>query len=329
VRASPEALFERRLLLVAGKGGTGKSTLSVALAILAARRGLRTVVIELGNEPTLGPLLCEHPEDLPPGDGRSPVEVEPRLSTLRIDPLEALTEYLELHLYVRPVVGLVVRNPAFRRLLDAAPGWRELITLGKLWHLESRRDGSAPRWDLLVVDTPATGHGLSLLSAPQVVMETVRMGPLRRHTDWVRALLGDPSRTLVVPVTLPEELPVRETLELCDRVRGLGFSTGPILVNAVEPEPALQDVPGVLRALERVPDADAPPGLAPGVLARCLDHAVRRARLQRMFLGELEQETKLPLVEVPFLPRGVSGPGDVAELASELEAAIARAGGRT
>lgn len=321
----PDSLFDRRLLIVTGKGGTGKSTLAAGLALLAARRGLDTVIVELGEEPTIGPLLVERPGELLRGDGRNPVPIGPRLFTLRIDPLEALTEYLELQFYVRPVVGFVTRNPAFRRLLDAAPGWRELITLGKLWHLESQRVADRPRWDLLVVDAPATGHGLSLLSVPHVVLETVRLGPLRRHTDWVQGLLTDPKRTLVLPVTLPEELPVRETLDLCRRVRELGLATGPILANGIEPRPALHDVPAVLEALGRIPSSNDSPSLSPETLARCLDHAVRRTSQQRFFLEELGRAERGPLVEIPFLPEGVSSPGRMAELASALETSLARA----
>ena len=169
-----ETLLERRLLLITGKGGTGKSTLAVAIARLAARRGLETVVVELGDETTLPPLLTDRPEEFPEGDGRNPVAVAPHLHTLRIRPLEALTEYLELQIPIRPMVHLLTRNAAFRRLLEAAPGWRDLITLGKLWHLESLRDDGRPRWDLIVVDAPATGHGLSFLSIPGVVLETVQ-----------------------------------------------------------------------------------------------------------------------------------------------------------
>jgi anion-transporting ArsA/GET3 family ATPase len=322
VSSALDTLLDRRLLLVTGKGGTGKSTLAVAIARLAARQGLETVVVELGDEAALPPLLSSTPEGVPEGDGRDPVPIGDHLHTLRIHPLEALTEYLELQIPIRPMVHLVTRNPAFRRLLEAAPGWRDLITLGKLWHLESLRDGGRPRWDLIVVDAPATGHGLSFLSIPRVVVETVRMGPLRRHTDWVQDLLMDPARTLVLPVTLLEDLPVRETLELCARVRELGFTLGPVLVNAVEPEPDIPKIEEVLASLGRIPESDAPPGLPPDVLGACIDHAVRRASLQRIFLEELERVQSLPLVEVPAFPGGVWGPDAITRVADALERSI-------
>ncbi len=321
-----ETLLARRLLLVTGKGGTGKTTIAAALALLAARRGLETVIIEIGDSGALPPLLFDKPDALPSGNHRQPVPVCPHLYTLEVDPLESLREYLELQFRVGRVVGLVTRNAGFRRLLEVAPGWRELITLGKLWHLESQVQGDRPRWDLLVVDAPATGHGLSFLSVPRVVIETVRMGPLRRHTDRVHALLTDPERTLVLPVTHLEELPVRETLELCEGLRGLGLSTGPIVANAIEPEPEVQEPHEVLRWLERVPVNETPPGLPPEVLGRCLDHAVRRASLQNLFLRELRDHESGPVIGVPFLPRGVQQPEDLRLVSEALEAALEQPG---
>ncbi len=320
-----EDLLDRRLLIVTGKGGTGKTTVSVSLALLAARRGLNTVLIEVSDENASTPLLEDRPGSIPDGNGRDPVPVAPNLSLFRVDPREALSEYLELQLYVRPVIKAVTRSPVFRRLLDAAPGWRDLITLGKLWHLESRIDGKRPVWDLLVVDAPATGHGLSFLSVPRVVIETVRMGPLRRHTDWVQALLTDPRRTLVLPVTVGEELPVRETLELCTRVRELGLVTGPLLANAVEPEPDLVDVNSVLGWLNTDPERCVG-GLSFEVLRRCLDHASRRAALQRLFLRELREQSKCPVIELPFVPGGVRGLADARAMADTLENALRASG---
>ncbi|MEE8557312.1 MAG: ArsA-related P-loop ATPase [Myxococcota bacterium] len=316
-----QGLLERRLLLVTGKGGTGKTTFAATLGTLAARRGLETVVVEVGTDAQIPPLLSRGAPPKP--NGRAPVQVAPHLHVFRVDPSEALTEYLELQVPFRPVVGMVTRNTGFRRLLDAAPGWRELITLGKIWHLETRSVGGSPRWDLLVVDAPATGQGLSFLSVPRVVLETVRIGPLRRHTRWVQDLLTDPRRTLVIPVTLPEELPVRETLELCGAVRALGLATGPIIANGVEPGPDLTDAEDILERVRSLPPSEPPGRLPPASLARCLEHALRRAELHAHFLRELRQSEKAPVLELPSLPGGVTGPAQVEELEAALERAFA------
>ncbi len=316
--ASPLAeLLTRRLLVVTGKGGVGKTCVASAIACAAARRGLETVIVEVGDPPAVPPLLGA----VSPAASREPVELAPHLYWLQIDPLDTLSEYLELQLPARRLVRRVVHNAAFRRLLEAAPGWRELITLGKLWYLETRIALDKPRWDLLVVDAPATGHGLSFLSVPGVVTDTVRLGPLRRHTEWVQALLRDPERTRVLPVTLPEELPIKEALELRERVRGLGLALGPLIANGVEPVPDLRDPERVLEALGSLArsDDDAAAPLPPvHVLREVLEHSLRRSRLQRAFLDDLREQHGEAAYELPQLPEGM----DLGCLTEALEEAL-------
>jgi anion-transporting ArsA/GET3 family ATPase len=319
-------LLTRRLLLVTGKGGTGKTRIAAALGVLAARAGVRTVVVELGDSDVLPELL---PPAGPPRRGsdrlREPRQSAENLFTLRLVPEDALQEYLELQLRVRLVARAIVGNAAFHRFLDAAPGWRELITLGKLWHLSSLEDRAGkPRWPLVIVDAPATGHGLSLLSVPSVVLDTVRMGPLRRNTDRVQALVTDPARTLVVPVTLPEELPVNETLELRARVRALGVGLGPVLANGVEPELGLADAERALAALERVPRGAAPSPLAePDVAGAAARQRIARAALQRGYLAELARATGERPIRLPWLARGVDDAEGLRALADALAGATA------
>jgi anion-transporting ArsA/GET3 family ATPase len=309
-------LLSRRLLIVTGKGGVGKTTLAATLGVLAARRGIDTVVIETGRDAALPPLLAEDGPALEAGDGRTPVRVSPHLYTLHIDPEIALTEYLELQVRVRALVRLGVRNAAFQRLLDAAPGWRELITLGKIWHLQSREKDGAPLWPLCIVDAPSTGHGLSLLSVPHVVLDTVRLGPLRRHTDWVQALIRDPERTLVVPVTLLEELPVKETAELVAAVRELGIAVGPLFANGVEPAPGLPDLDALLGALPE----PGPRGLPPRETLRTIaEHSLRRYALQRDFLTQIQNGFGLPVLQLPQLLTSVERRDHLETLASVLE----------
>ena len=316
-----EAILSRRLLIVTGKGGTGKTTLAAALGMLAARHRRDAVVVEVGDSPELPPLLGGGPSE---GDGRAPVQVAPFLHTLRIRPEISLAEYLELQLRVRTVVRFILGQSGFRRLLDAAPGWRALITLGKLWHLQSRLVDGRPRWPLLIIDAPATGHGLSFLSVPNVVLDTVKLGPLRHHTEAVQKLLQDPLRTWVLPVTLAEELPVNETLELCDRVRELGLALGPMFANAIEPP---TDVPELDRVLDTLRSANNEGGSVwsdPEVLRTCAEHQNRRAELQRGFLDQLDKETPAPPVRLPYLAEGIDGPVGIVRLAEHLEEGLSR-----
>jgi anion-transporting ArsA/GET3 family ATPase len=317
VTRSLEELLRRRLLIVTGKGGTGKTTLAATLATLAAARGIETVLVDLADGDGMRRLVCKQPEPLPAGDGRRPVPVSPHLSLLTIDPLISLTEYLELEMsLIRPLVRLIVRNPSFQRLLDAAPGWRDLITLGKLWHLATRENAPS----LLVVDAPATGHGLSFLSIPGVVVEAVRLGPLRRHSEAVRAMLTDPSQTLVVPVTLAEELPVRETLELCRAVRALEVATGPTVVNGVESLPELPSLDELVTRLSAQPIPEELASLvAPDIVRAAIEHRTRRAALQRGFIEQLRVGLGTAVARLPYLAAGVEGPEAIALLADALE----------
>lgn len=318
------ALLSRRLLLVTGKGGTGKTSIAAALGVLAASEGVRTVVVELGSSDVLPELLRAKAAEAPAAESREPQPVAGGLFTLRLVPERALEEYLELQLHVRMFARAIVGNASFHRFLDAAPGWRELITLGKLWHLASLEErAGGPRWPLIVVDAPATGHGLSLLSVPSVVLDTVRMGPLRRNTDRVHELLTDAARTLVLPVTLPEELPVNETLELRARVRELGVGLGPVIANGVEPELGLPDAERALACVAALPRGAPSPLADPGVVVAAARHRLARSKMQREFLGQLARATGDSPREVPWLARGVDGPEGVQSLAEELRGALA------
>ena len=319
-------LLARRLLLVTGKGGTGKTSVAAALGRLAADAGVKTLVVELGHTAVLPDLFAARRPRASAAPLRDPEPAGPRLFTLRLVPEEALLEYLELKLRVRAVARGIIGNAGFRRFLEAAPGWRELITLGKLWHLVTREDSRGrPVWPLIVIDAPATGHGLSLLSTPAVILDTVRLGPLRRNTDLVQALLTDAARTLVLTVTLLEELPVNETLELRARIHALGLGLGPVIANGVEPPLGLPDAERVLAALALQDGADAPSPLAdPIAVCASVRHRLLRARMQAEFRIRLEREVGAASLVLPWLEQGVDGPDGVAALAACLQTALAQ-----
>lgn len=314
------ALLDRRLLIVTGKGGAGKTTVAAALALAAAERGKRVLLAEVGLGEHVGRLLAPGTGDV----GYAGRELAPRLTALHLDPYAALAEYLGLQLRAARAVELVVRNKSFRQLMDAAPGWRELITLGKLWHIEQSRDArGAPRYDLLVVDAPATGHGLTFLDVPRVVVSAVRGGPLRRNAEAVEALLADPQRTLLLPVALAEELPARETAELVARVRaGIGVALDRVVVNAVAPAPFPVGLEDLDERLGRLPATAPLGGLPPApVLAACAAHLRSRHALNRSYAREIARATALPVLELPLLADGIRGPADLRELAPRLLAA--------
>lgn len=322
--AAVRSLLQRRLVIVTGKGGTGKTSVVAALALAAARHRRRVVVIEMGLDEQVPRLF----DPAGPEVGYAGRVIHLGVTALRIDPYAALAEYLGLQIGGRRLVELVLRNRAFRQLMDAAPGWRELITLGKVWHLEQMRDGQTPRFDLLLVDAPATGHGLTFLDVPRVAVAAVRMGPLRRHAGWVEAMIRDADRTLLLPVALAEELPARETAELVARAREqVGIAVDRVVVNAVAPEPFPPDLPDLDARLARLPSDLALPGLPPApALAACAAHLRERHALNRRHLAAIGEATGLPLVPLPLLAEGVRGPADLAALADALLAGTPEGG---
>ncbi len=310
------SLLEKRLIVVTGKGGTGKTTVAAALGRAAAQNGQRALVAEMGFGEQL-PGLFGRKEPA----GYAGCEIEPGLQLMRIDPYEALAEYLGLQIGVRGLVRRVLANPAFHQFLDASPGWRELITLGKVWHLEQMRDeNGAPRFDLIVIDAPATGHGLPFLEVPGVVLSAVRSGPLHRHAGWVEEMIRDSSRTLLLPVALAEELSARETSQLVQRVKDHGtIAVDRVVVNAVTQLPFPEELRDLDRHLDAIPADTALEGLpnAP-VLAACARHLRSRYELNRRYVAEIAEVTHYPTVVVPYLPGGIQSPAALDRVADAL-----------
>jgi anion-transporting ArsA/GET3 family ATPase len=252
---------------------------------------------------------------------------------MRIDPFEALTEYLSLQFGVRSLVELVVGNTGFRQLMNAAPGWRELITLGKIWHLaqlDAERSestgraaasaeagsglggdpggtGSRRRFDFIVVDAPASGHGVAFLEVPRVVVSAVRAGPLRAHTERVEEMIEDPEQTLVLPVSLAEELPAREVTEMVKRVRGeMGLSIDRVVVNGVVSPPFANSVEELDRALSRIDgDLDLGDLPKPETLAWCARYLRSRYELNSAYTAQIQRTTELPVVLLPRISEGI------------------------
>jgi hypothetical protein len=311
------SLLERRLVVVTGKGGTGKTTVAAALSLMAARNGRRVAVAEVGRDEHLRALLA--PGSPPVGyAGR---ELQPGLTVLHIDPFEALAEYLSLQIGMGGLVKRGLRNQVFRQLMEGSPGWRELITLGKIWHLQQLEDDRGVRlYDLIVVDAPATGHGVTFLDVPRVVRSAIRAGPLSRHSGLVENMILDQSNSLLLPVSLAEELPARETATLVSRVRDeIGMAIDRVVVNAVARAPfppEMADLPARLAALP----PETPTGSLPsvGVLAECASVRSSRYELNRDYVDQIARDCALPVVRLPNIHGGISGPDDLLELGRDL-----------
>ncbi len=304
------ALLDHRLVIVTGKGGVGKSTIAAALALVAARQGRRVLVCEINAQEQVAPLLGAPPA------GFETRQALPNLFTVNVTPREAMREYGLMTLRFRSIYDAVFENRVVRYFLRAIPSLAELVMLGKVLHEVRVEEHGRPRWDLVIMDAPSTGHALQLLRVPAALLETVPPGPLRRDAEWMHALLVDPRRTSLSIVTLPEEMPVNEAIELDAAVRGqLGIARGALFVNAM---PEARFTPEEASRLSDLA-AGAPP-LGPAARAGRLQ--ALRAEQATRHLARARSALDLPTVLVPLLVRDRWDLGAVEAAGAALASAV-------
>lgn len=295
-------LFEHRLIIVSGKGGVGKTTISATLGLLSARQGLKTLLCEIEQGRRLAKLF-----DIPENAGKTPIPLKTdNLHYLFIDPESALEEYMAIYVRFKALYSPIINSPLMNYFLKAAPGFKELLTIGKIWWEEQliERRQKRHKWDLLIVDAPATGHGISFMGVSQATMNMVRVGPIKAQAQRMVEALQDPRRTCLVIVTIPEEMPAKETKMLADRSRtGLGINLGPIIVNAVPQEVISADMVEsyvyIRKSLRSQRD------VSPIVLStlKLVELGMKRHQLALSHIDELKK--LLPhetLLEIPFIP---------------------------
>jgi anion-transporting ArsA/GET3 family ATPase len=302
-----DGLFAHSLLVVTGKGGVGKSTVAAALGLAADRRGLRTIVVEVAARDDLSRALGTSDA----AGAYAEQAVSDRLHHISIDPQRAMEEYLRQQLPIGPLAALLARSRIFTALSAATPGMRELLTVGKVWELaqhQRRTHGSRP-YDLVVLDAPATGHGLAMLQAPGTFAAVARVGPVAKQGRAVASFLGDARRTAVLAVSTAEEMPVAETLELRARLREqLGLDLSLVVVNAVVPHRFSGADERTLRA--------APPSPA----RHAALFAATWARHQRSQISTLRRGLHdVPLVTLPFVFESALDAAALESLSRELE----------
>ena len=310
-------LLDRRLLFVTGKGGVGKSTTAAALGLLSAQRGRRTLVVEVDAKGDLGDFFET------PRPGFDPKRVAPNLWAMSMDTEASLREYLHLQLRLPAVAPLGPLARAFDFVATAAPGVREILTVGKIgWEVRERH------YDLVVVDAAATGHIVGQLTAPAAINELVRVGQVREQTGWLADLLADHTVTGLVVVATPEEMPVNETIELVDRMKAeTRIDVAAIVVNRVLPELFSGADEEIFERLREPALTARLAGVAGGPVGSVLEAARLAVTLRRTRAGHLERlrasiDAAVPLLYVPYLftrGHGLRTTGQVADaLGDEL-----------
>jgi len=276
---------------VTGKGGVGKTTVAGCLARIAARHGKRVIVCEIAQEER----------------GHDEVEIAPKIHEIAIDPEQAMREYLTDQVG-QTFSKLMTSSRVFMYLAAAAPGMRELLTIGKVWdlaQLDQRRTGGTP-YDLVILDAPATGHALGMLRTPRTFRDVARVGPISRQAGRIDTFLADSKLTGVVAVAAPEEMPVNETIDFLTALEDeMAMKPDAVVVNGVYPE-RFTEVE--MRTIEAA-------GTAPALRAAVSEH--RRARHHRNQVRRLRRRT--PAVTLPFLFEADLGAGQLDVLSQILE----------
>jgi len=314
-----DTLFSRRVVFLTGKGGVGKSVVGSAIALAARERGKRVLLVEVA-----APLEAARLLGGPPSGGGE-AEVRPGLFTVNLDPAAVMDEYVRHVVKLEILTRRILESPIYRRFFAAAPGLKELMVLGKIMMLEEARArfSQKPTWDLLVVDAPATGHGLAFLKVPLAASAAVPVGPVGHNARRVLALLRDPRRTALVLVAVPEEMAVVEAVQFHDLAAGeLRMKPAAIVLNAChERRFTDEDEAEVLRLTTEGADGEIERGVPLPAALRAARRQIRRRKLTRFYRDRLRRTLDAPLVSLPFLFREALGPADVRLLAEKLEAA--------
>ena len=326
---SIEEFLEPRILIVSGKGGVGKTTVAAALAVVAARYGRRVLIAEVDRKGTLprlfgGPTLGYEPRQLSPG-----------VFGMNIVPEDALAEYLDVQYHMKRISKVFTSTHFVDYITAAAPGLKDILMLGKIWYLEQGRTNGrgVSDFDTIVVDAPAAGHMLTFLSAPMGLADAVRLGPVKRQSDWLVEMLQDPKRTRVHLVTLPEEMPVSETLETAGALQTrIGIDAGAVFANGVysaffdkTEKQALADI-GAAKPMATLKKVAAGAGITLDSedVAALIGYArflTARQAIQDVHLKKLRRGVDQPVVELPFLfSAGLALP-DIENLADVIEIA--------
>jgi anion-transporting ArsA/GET3 family ATPase len=286
-------LTDARILLVTGKGGVGKTTVCATLGLWLSQRGQRTIIAETSGATQIAPLF-----GIQTG-GYKPVQIRPGLSTVSITPQAAIEDYVVQQVRFRRLYKMVFRNRVMGPFIDAVPGLHDAVQLGKVFDLDRQRNADGTHtWDTIIVDAPATGHGLTMLAAPSAMMELTRSGPMYEGVKLVQDVIGSRARTAIVLVSLPEDLPTSETLQLYSRLGPAKAQLVACVLNQVMAPPLAHREDWAV-ARQTLSEHPAPAiQEAVGLIDNWYDQLER----QKLARARLEENLPVPVLDLPRLP---------------------------
>jgi anion-transporting ArsA/GET3 family ATPase len=297
-RIDLDTLLRRRVIFVAGKGGTGRSTITASLALLAVKAGKRVLAIDVDAKGDLAAALGSPPS------GFAPRVVQHNLSVLELRTDESLQEYLNIYFKVPRVTRLTPLARVFDFIATGVPGPRDMLVVGKIAYEERRKEAnSTPVWDLILVDAAAGGRVESHLAAARAMLTLVRGGVIRAQVQWIDELIRDPRRTTVVLCALPEEMPVTEAIELHERLRkGSGVAVDVCILNRAVTEPVTAAHRRLITGLtdpEHVAAVSERLGGSPRLLEAGIDLEARLYETSTRYMRLLRGRLPMPVVELP------------------------------
>ena len=317
------SLLDQRLLIFSGKGGAGKSTVAAAAALAAARRGKRVLIVEIGDVERIPSIFGSTKTSgyaggqvLAPRRGVAPI------SSMCVTAREALREFALRSMKFGVFYDAIFENRVTRLFTSAAPGLDELTIMGKIEfvHREAVTPATNSRFDLMILDAPATGHGLALFEAPRTAMRMAGAGPLHAKAERMWRLIADPIQTAFHIVTLPEEMSVNEAIELNAAAAALGLPRGKVIVNGVHPDFFPDDEEALSRARAERAGASADPfARVAGAALDAAASSVARRRAHVEMIAKLADGLALERVILPFLFCSGIGPDELVTLADGLE----------
>lgn len=329
---TPIDLFSKQLLIVSGKGGVGKTVISSALGLIASSMGKNVLLVSMDDQGRRAQLFGN-----PDGVGDRITPLRENVSAINLNPTTIVADYFQRQLRIRRLVKHIVGSKLFQSWFRVSPAIKEMICLGKVMDLteESSWWRRTPTWDLVIFDAPATGHGLGLLRLPEQAGKLL-MGVMRKNALAVEALLKNRVTTGLVLVTIPEEMPVSETVHFYDAARALDMPLSCVILNSVFPRCFSEEAP------EQVAGAFASPavhaavstllgeGIDPAAALPAFQKAARYSRSQRRlterYSTELSDRVKLTKVEVPYVFTESFGFAELELIATALDEAL-KAGG--